>query len=72
LAEMANRLGIAVVAVTHLNKGGGGGQSVLNRFAGSIAFVAAARSAAVPLRGEKAPTVLRVDMVVIVLPRAYA
>jgi putative DNA primase/helicase len=45
LAEMANRLGIAVVAVTHLNKGGAGGQSVLNRFAGSIAFVAAARSA---------------------------
>jgi hypothetical protein len=46
LADMANRLRIAVVAVTHLNKGGGGGnQSALNRFAGSIAFVAAARSA---------------------------
>ncbi len=45
LAEMANRLGIAVLAVTHLNKGAAAGQSVLNRFVGSIAFVAAARSA---------------------------
>jgi putative DNA primase/helicase len=46
LAEMANQLHIAVVAVTHLNKGGGGGsQNALNRFAGSIAFVAAARAA---------------------------
>jgi RecA-family ATPase len=46
LAEMANRLHIAVLAVTHLNKGGGGGnQTALNRFAGSIAFIAAARSA---------------------------
>ena len=45
VAEMADRLRIAVVAVTHLNKGGGNGQSVLNRFIGTIAFVAAARAA---------------------------
>jgi putative DNA primase/helicase len=46
LAEMANRLHIAVVAVTHLNKGGGGSnQTALNRFSGSIAFIAAARAA---------------------------
>jgi hypothetical protein len=46
LADMANRLRIALLAVTHLNKGGGGTQqSALNRFAGSIAFVAAARAA---------------------------
>ena len=46
LADMANRLHIAVVAVTHLNKGGGGGnQTALNRFSGSIAFIAAARAA---------------------------
>lgn len=46
LADTATRLRIAVVAVTHLNKGGGGGsQGALNRFAGSIAFVAAERAA---------------------------
>jgi len=44
LAETANRLRIAVLAVTHLNKGGGGGQTVLQRFSGSIGIIAAARA----------------------------
>jgi hypothetical protein len=44
IADMADRLRIAVVAVTHLNKGGTGSQGVLERFQGSIAFIAAARS----------------------------
>jgi putative DNA primase/helicase len=44
IAEMANRLRIAVVAITHLNKGGANNQGVLERFQGSIAFIAAARA----------------------------
>jgi putative DNA primase/helicase len=44
VAEMADRLRIAVVAITHLNKGGAGNQGVLERFTGSIAFIAAART----------------------------
>jgi putative DNA primase/helicase len=49
LSEMANRLHIAVLAVTHLNKGGGGGQTALQRFSGSIGIIAAARAGFVVL-----------------------
>ncbi len=42
LAEMAARRGVAVVGITHLNKGGG---AAMYRAMGSLAFVAAARAA---------------------------
>lgn len=42
LAEMAQRLGVAVVVVRHLNKTGGG--NPLYRGGGSIGFIASARS----------------------------
>lgn len=42
LSELAARLSIAVVGVSHLNKGGAGG--ALMRVTGSLAFVAAARA----------------------------
>ncbi len=43
MAEMAVRWRAAVVGVTHFSKGGGA--SAINRFIGSIAFIAAARAA---------------------------
>lgn len=52
LASMAERNGVAVIAVTHLNKGQG---SALDRVIGSIAFTAAARAAYVVTRDEDGP-----------------
>ncbi len=53
IGEMSSRLGVATLAVTHLNKSGGGNAN--NRFIGSIAFVAAARAAFIVCRdpGDK-------------------
>jgi putative DNA primase/helicase len=44
LSEMASRQNVAVVLVSHLNKGGAGGEALM-RVTGSLAFVAAARAA---------------------------
>jgi putative DNA primase/helicase len=44
LSKLAEEHGIAVVAVTHMNKSSGSGEALM-RFTGSLAFVAAARAA---------------------------
>jgi hypothetical protein len=49
IGEMAARMGVAVLSVTHLSKGGTGG-SANARVIGSIAFVAAARAAFIVCR----------------------
>lgn len=51
LSEMAARLGVSVLAVTHLNKSGNG--SANNRIIGSVAFVALARAAHIVARDRE-------------------
>ncbi len=51
LQSMAARYGVAVVAVSHLNKAAGGGKSV-NAVTGSAAFVAAARASFLVAKDE--------------------
>ena len=53
IGEMAARLGVSALAVTHLSKSGGG--SANNRVIGSIAFVAAARAAFIVTRDPDDP-----------------
>jgi putative DNA primase/helicase len=54
LQELAMRRNVAVLAVSHLNKGGGNGASV-NAVTGSIAFVAAARAAFLIAKDREEP-----------------
>ena len=51
LAEMASRLGVAIISIMHFNKGNSqAGTKVMHRFMASIAFVAAARVAFAAVR----------------------
>jgi hypothetical protein len=54
LAELAQRYGVAILAVTHLNKAAG--MSALYRAMGSLAFVAAARAVWLVIRDADDPS----------------
>jgi hypothetical protein len=45
LSEMAARLNVAILSITHFSKSGAGNTKALHRFIGSIAFVGAPRAA---------------------------
>jgi hypothetical protein len=51
LGDLAARHGVAIVCVSHLNKGGG--SEALTRVTGSLAFVAAARAAFIVTRDQE-------------------
>jgi putative DNA primase/helicase len=53
LIELAQRRGVAIVGVSHLNKSGGG--NAIYRTSGSLAFVAAARSVWLVIKDKENP-----------------
>ena len=57
VAEMANRLDVAIISIMHFNKGNSqAGIKVMHRFMASVAFVAAARVAFAALRDPEDDT----------------
>ena len=57
VAEMANRLDVAIISIMHFNKGNAqAGTKVMHRFMASVAFVAAARVAFAALRDPEDDT----------------